>query len=422
MSMDETSFPALTDGESTAFRGPQPIPLSDVSDPTIRGQAWDIIESVLDDATPQSEWAREQLRSQMESHPGNPERALLEHLIATRSITGEQSDASELPEANLPSPDLPTPDEDYGTTVLFTRRSRRRIEAILGDRMLLTAFQPIHELSSRNVIGVEALTRFVSDDGASADHWFNEAAAVGLGPDLEFAALQAALVAAEQLPENVYVALNLSPVTCLDPRLRAFVEQSRLAVDRIVIELTERLAEDQYGPVVAALEPLRMRGLRVAVDGAGAGFGSMSQVNHLSPDIIKLDRNLIAGDRPRRGPEDPGRRHGRIRPADRRGAGGGRNRNPGRALRRHGTRDDQRAGLPSGPPLRPAGRLGRLADPGRAGGLRLGIRRPGDVALTRTLSHFPSSKTGRSLCSCCPKRAALSLLARFTQRGRAAVS
>ena len=161
--------------------------------------------------------------------------------------------------------------------------------------MLLTAFQPIHELSSKNVIGVEALTRFVSDDGASADHWFNEAAAVGLGPDLEFAALQASLVAAEQLPENVYVALNLSPATCLDPRLRAFVEQSHLAVDRIVIELTERLAEDEYGPVVAALAPLRMRGLRVAVDGAGAGFGSMSQVTHLSPDIVKLDRSLIAG-------------------------------------------------------------------------------------------------------------------------------
>ncbi|CAN7543983.1 EAL domain-containing protein [Arthrobacter sp. LjRoot78] len=263
-----------------------------MSDPTIRGQAWNIIESVLDDATPQSEWAREQLRSRMESNPGNPERALLEHLMATRSITGQESDDSE---ANLPSPDLPVPDEDYGATVLFTRRSRRRIEAILGDRMLLTAFQPIHELSTRDVIGVEALTRFVSDDGASADHWFNEAAAVGLGPDLEFAALQAALVAAEQLPENVYVALNLSPATCLDPRLRAFVEHSRLAMDRLVIELTERLAEDEYDPVVTALAPLRLRGLRVAVDGAGAGFGSMSQVKHLSPDIIKLDRNLIAG-------------------------------------------------------------------------------------------------------------------------------
>ncbi|MBT2593970.1 EAL domain-containing protein [Arthrobacter sp. ISL-72] len=298
MSMDETSFPALTDGESTAGRGPRSIPPSDVSVPTIRGQARDIIESVLDDATPQSEWAREQLRSRMESHPGNPERALLEHLIATRTITDEQTDEPGphlVPEPTLPSPDLPLPDEDFGATVLFTRRSRRRIESILGDRMLLTAFQPIHELSSRNVIGVEALTRFVSDDGASADHWFNEAAAVGLGPDLEFAALQAALIAAEQLPEHVYVALNLSPATCLDPRLRAFVERSQLPVDRIVIELTERLAEDEYEPVVAALAPLRQRGLRIAVDGAGAGFGSMSQVTLLSPDIIKLDRNMIAG-------------------------------------------------------------------------------------------------------------------------------
>jgi EAL domain-containing protein (putative c-di-GMP-specific phosphodiesterase class I) len=298
MSMDETSFPALTDGESTTDRGPQSNPSSDVSDPTIRGQAWDIIESVLDDATPQSEWARDQLRSQMESHPGNPERALLEHLIATRSITDEQTDEPGLylvPEANLPTPDLPMPDEDYAEPVLFTRRSRRRIEAILGDRMLLTAFQPIHELASKNVIGAEALARFVSDDGASADHWFNEAAAVGLGPDLEFAALQAALVAAEQLPADIYVGLNLSPAACLDPRLRAFVDQSQLAVDRIVIELTERLAEDEYAPLVAALAPLRQRGLRVAVDGAGAGFGSMSQVKHLSPDIIKLDRSLIAG-------------------------------------------------------------------------------------------------------------------------------
>ncbi|GAP56960.1 diguanylate phosphodiesterase [Arthrobacter sp. Hiyo6] len=63
MSMDETSFPALTDGELTAEWGTQSIPPSDVSSPAIRGQAWDIIESVLDDPSPQSEWARERLRT-----------------------------------------------------------------------------------------------------------------------------------------------------------------------------------------------------------------------------------------------------------------------------------------------------------------------------------------------------------------------
>ena len=54
---------------------------------------------------------------------------------------------------------------------------------------------------------------------------------------------------------------------------------------------------------------LRMRGLRVAVDGAGAGFGSMSQVTHLSPDIVKLDRSLIAGIDQGAGQRDPWRGH-----------------------------------------------------------------------------------------------------------------
>lgn len=303
MSMDETSFPALTDGELTAEWGTQSIPPSDVSSPAIRGQAWDIIESVLDDPSPQSEWARERLRTRMATHPGRPERALLEHLIATRAATddhapgasGPEAQGIDVPPAALLTPILPPPEADTGNPVLFTRRSRKKIEAILGDRMLLTAFQPICELATGSVVGVEALTRFVSDDGASADHWFNEAAAVGLGADLEFAALQAALAAAEKLPSHLYVDLNLSPATCLDPRLRAFVEQSELALDRIVIELTERLAEDEYAPLVEALAPLRLRGLRVAVDGAGAGFGSMRQVKLLSPDIVKLDRGLISG-------------------------------------------------------------------------------------------------------------------------------
>jgi EAL domain-containing protein (putative c-di-GMP-specific phosphodiesterase class I) len=55
--------------------------------------------------------------------------------------------------------------------------------------LLLTAFQPIIGISAEEVVGVEALTRFVMYDGASADIWFREAATVGLGTELEIAAL-----------------------------------------------------------------------------------------------------------------------------------------------------------------------------------------------------------------------------------------
>jgi EAL domain-containing protein (putative c-di-GMP-specific phosphodiesterase class I) len=43
------------------------------------------------------------------------------------------------------------------------------------------------------------------------------------------------------------------------------------------------------------LAPLRECGLRVAIDDAGSGFASMRHVLHIRPDIIKLDRSLIAG-------------------------------------------------------------------------------------------------------------------------------
>lgn len=179
--------------------------------------------------------------------------------------------------------------------MLVKKSIKERIDGTLQGRMILTAFQPIHELATGSIIGAEALARFPSDDSRSPEHWFDEAATVGLGGDLEFAALESALETAGKLPSHLYVALNLSPKTCLDPRLPGFLEQSPLTVDRIVLELTERLAVDEYGPLIAALAPLRRCGLRVAVDDAGSGFASMRHILQLRPDIIKLDRSLVAG-------------------------------------------------------------------------------------------------------------------------------
>jgi PAS domain S-box-containing protein len=176
-----------------------------------------------------------------------------------------------------------------------TTRSRARIREIISGQRLLTAFQPIHDLVAGRVLGVEALSRFVSDDGVGADYWFGEATAVGLGTELEFAALETALKAAEELPPSLYVALNVSPDTCLDPRLPQVLDDSHVSLDRIVLELTERLPVEEYSLLTAALEPLRQRGLRIAVDDAGSGFASMRHILHLRPDIIKLDRSLIAG-------------------------------------------------------------------------------------------------------------------------------
>lgn len=178
--------------------------------------------------------------------------------------------------------------------VLAVQRTREKVDQMLREQALLTAFQPIHDLANGEVIGVEALARFPGDDGGP-EHWFSEAATVGLTAELEFAALESALTAAVELPAHLYVALNISPETCLDPRLPGLLAASQIAPERLVLELTENLAVAAYAPLVEALAPLRSRGLRIAVDDAGAGFASMRHILHLHPDIIKLDRSLIAG-------------------------------------------------------------------------------------------------------------------------------
>jgi EAL domain-containing protein (putative c-di-GMP-specific phosphodiesterase class I) len=184
-----------------------------------------------------------------------------------------------------------------GQTVrtLLTERLRECIDGTVRTRMVRTAFQPIYELATGDISGVEALARFPDDEDRGPDQWFNEATSLGLGGELEFAALETALNDAADLPINLALAFNLSPGTCLDPRLAGLLEESGITLNRIILELTERQPVDNYAPLLTALMPLRRNGLRIAVDDAGSGFSSMRHILQLNPDIIKLDRSLIAG-------------------------------------------------------------------------------------------------------------------------------
>jgi EAL domain-containing protein (putative c-di-GMP-specific phosphodiesterase class I) len=72
---------------------------------------------------------------------------------------------------------------------------------------------------------------------------------------------------------------------------------------RVVLEVTEHAAVEDYGSLEQALRGHRARGMRVAVDDAGAGFASLRHILRLAPDLIKLDLSLtrdIHRDRSRR--------------------------------------------------------------------------------------------------------------------------
>ena len=165
---------------------------------------------------------------------------------------------------------------------------RAAVLNILTTCAFRPVFQPVVDIQSGATIGFEALTRFT--DGRRPDHWFADADACGLGPRLELACMQAALLAAEALPAGAWVSVNASPELAGSPAglIDAFARSSR----SIVLEVTEHSAVGSYEAFKTALAPMRPR-VRIAIDDAGAGYSGLQQILELEPDIVKLDITLV---------------------------------------------------------------------------------------------------------------------------------
>jgi len=170
---------------------------------------------------------------------------------------------------------------------------RARIEGVLAGLGLTILFQPIVELAGSAVLGVEALARFSTGPHRVPDVWFSEAAEVGLGPELEIAAISMAVDQFDAIPARAYLSVNVSAATVVSGMLKAALHD--VPFDRLVLELTEHDEVDDYDALNRALRGMRDDGIRLAVDDAGAGFASLRHILSLQPDIIKLDLALTRG-------------------------------------------------------------------------------------------------------------------------------
>ena len=168
-----------------------------------------------------------------------------------------------------------------------------RLRGVLEGHALRVVVQPIVELSSGWVTGVEALLRVDSIPAQGPDVWFSEAEAVGLLPELELASVELALERCRELAAGVYLGVNLNPQSVVDPRIQELLGE--FEPGRLVIEVTEHAPVDDYDALNAALSSIRARGGRLAVDDAGAGYASLRHILRLAPEIIKLDISLTRG-------------------------------------------------------------------------------------------------------------------------------
>lgn len=170
--------------------------------------------------------------------------------------------------------------------------ARPLLESVIaqGPRM---ALQPIVDLHTARPVGAEALSRFPESALGNPGAWFAAAHRVGLTVELETAACREAVALLPTLPEEQFLAVNVSPELLLSGELAHGFD----GVDwgRVVLELTEHEPVEDYAVLEAGLSALRERGARLAVDDAGAGFASLRHVLDLRPDVIKIDLEIIRG-------------------------------------------------------------------------------------------------------------------------------
>jgi EAL domain-containing protein (putative c-di-GMP-specific phosphodiesterase class I)/FixJ family two-component response regulator len=170
------------------------------------------------------------------------------------------------------------------------RAQSERIRDVLDEGKISMVFQPIVDLETEKVVGFEALARFPSDPDRPTESWFTEAGAVGLRRELELAAVRCALDALPEAPTGPYLSVNAMPDTLASEGLAALLAAA--PADRLVLEITEHAPVTDYEALNKAMQRMRARGIRLAVDDAGSGFASLRHILQLAPDIIKIDKAL----------------------------------------------------------------------------------------------------------------------------------
>jgi diguanylate cyclase (GGDEF)-like protein len=167
---------------------------------------------------------------------------------------------------------------------------RAQLLAVLDTPGAITpVFQPIFDLRSQEVVGYEALSRFPAEVGYTPQEWFDLARKHGLAVELEAAAVRAALDVPGR-PAGASLSLNLSPEALLSGRDALNLPEDLSA---ITIEVTENALVTEGPELELALQDLRARGARIAVDDAGVGYAGFAQLVRVRPDVVKLDRSLV---------------------------------------------------------------------------------------------------------------------------------
>ncbi|WP_322517624.1 EAL domain-containing protein [Rhodopseudomonas palustris] len=160
-------------------------------------------------------------------------------------------------------------------------------------------YQPLIDLAQDRVSGFESLLRWRHPERGmiSPADFIPIAEDIGLIVGLGEWVLRQACLEAARWPNDVKVAVNLSPVQFRSRNLVQVVisalAQSGLPPRRLELEITESLFLADSEANLATLHQLRSLGVRISMDDFGTGYSSLSYLRSFPFDKIKIDRSFV---------------------------------------------------------------------------------------------------------------------------------
>ncbi|MGZ4452324.1 MAG: putative bifunctional diguanylate cyclase/phosphodiesterase [Nocardioides sp.] len=178
-------------------------------------------------------------------------------------------------------------------------RGASELEAAIGAGELFLNYQPVIRLSDGAVVRTEALVRWQHPRRGLVPpmDFIPQAERTGAIHALGEWTLQKACSETAFSCANRGVAVNVSVPELRNPSYAEIVKKilvvSGLRPDRLTLEVTEALFDEDDPQVVRTLKELRAFGVQVAIDDFGTGYSSLSWLEKFPIDVVKIDRSFV---------------------------------------------------------------------------------------------------------------------------------
>ncbi len=195
----------------------------------------------------------------------------------------------------------------YNTAELQKINDVVKIESQLRKALIQNEFtldyQPLIDLISKKIIGMEALIRWRNPElgTISPADFIPLAEEIGVIGQLGEWVLKEACIQTKSITEitniPIKVAVNISSIQFQDPHFVDIVKrvlmETGLLPSQLELEITESVSLEKMDEVILKLHSLKKLGITIAIDDFGTGYSSISYLKHLPIDTLKIDQSFV---------------------------------------------------------------------------------------------------------------------------------